>query len=177
MSPFPFSAYLVAAIFGFVIATTVAGALIAILSQRIIRSVAGLALCSLGLAGLYYFLNSPFLALMEILIYVGAVCVTIIFGVMLTETDEPKPQGHPERERWGAAIAALVSIVIFWSLARTGLHGAWPAAGTRVAGGSVQAIGVSLLTTYSLPFELISLVLLVAILGALTLARGGRSKQ
>ena len=43
--------------------------------------------------------------------------------------------------------------------------------------GSVQAIGIALLTTYSLPFELISLVLLVAILGALTLARGGRSKS
>lgn len=176
MSPFPFSPYLVAAIFGFVVATTVAGALIAILSRRIIRSVAGLALCSLGLAGLYYFLNSPFLALMEVLIYVGAICVTIIFGVMLTEADEPSPQGNAGRERWWAAIAALASIAIYWSLARTGLGGAWPVAATRVADGSVQAIGVSLLTTYSLPFELISLVLLVAILGALTLARGGRSK-
>ena len=176
MSPFPLSAYLVAAIFGFVVATTVAGALIAILSQRIIRSVAGLALCSLGLAGLYYFLNSPFLALMEILIYVGAVCVTIIFGVMLSETDEPKPQGKPGRERWWAAIAALVSVAIFWGLARTSLYGAWPVAGIPVTDGSVQTIGVSLLTTYSLPFELISLVLLVAILGALTLAHGGRSK-
>jgi NADH-quinone oxidoreductase subunit J len=176
MSPFPFSAYLVAAIFGFVVATTVAGALIAILSQRIIRGVAGLALCSLGLAGLYYFLNSPFLALMEILIYIGAVCVTIIFGVMLTETDEPKPQGAPGRERWWAAVAALVSFAIFWGIAHTSLYGCWPVTGGTETDGSVQAIGIALLSTYSLPFELISLVLLVAILGALTLARGGRSK-
>jgi NADH:ubiquinone oxidoreductase subunit 6 (subunit J) len=176
MSPFPLSAYLVVAIFGFIVATTVTGALIAILSRRIIRSVAGLALCSLGLAGLYYFLNSPFLGLMEILIYVGAVCVTIIFGVMLTETDEPEPQGKPGRERWWAAVAALVSVVIFWGLARTSLYGAWPITGAPESDGSVATIGVSLLTTYSLPFELISLVLLVAILGALTLARGGRNK-
>jgi len=54
--------------------------------------VTGLALCCIGLAGLYYFLNSPFLALMEILIYVGAVCVTIVFGVMLSETDEVLPE-------------------------------------------------------------------------------------
>ena len=176
MSPFPLSIYFVAAIFGFVVATTVIGALIAILSRRIIRSVAGLALCSVGLAGLYYFLNSPFLALMEILIYVGAVCVTIIFGVMLSETDEPEPKGKPGRERWWAAIAALVSVAIFWGIVHTSQYGAWPAARTPVNDGSVRIIGVSLLTTYSLPFELISLVLLVAILGALTLARGGRSK-
>jgi NADH-quinone oxidoreductase subunit J len=176
MSSFPASAYLVAAIFGFVVATTVAGALIAILSQRIIRSVAGLALCSLGLAGLYFFLNSPFLALMEVLIYVGAVCVTIIFGVMLSETDEPRPQGKPGRERWWAAIAGLVSVAIFWGIAHTSLCSAWPVTNASQTDGSVQTIGISLLTTYSLPFELISLVLLVAILGALTLAHGGRSK-
>jgi NADH-quinone oxidoreductase subunit J len=176
MTAFPLSGYLTTAIFGVVIATTVAGAFIAVLSHRIIRSVAGLALCCIGLAGLYYFLNSPFLALMEILIYVGAVCVTIIFGVMLSETDEPKPQGKPGRERWWAAIAALVSVAIFWGLAHTSLYGAWPVAGAPETDGSIQTIGVSLLTTYSLPFELISLVLLVAILGALTLAHGGRSK-
>ena len=143
MSTFPVSAWLIAAIFGFIVTTTVAGALIAVLSRRIIRSVAGLALCCLGLAGLYYFLNSPFLALMEILIYIGAVCVTIIFGV-------------------------------FWGVSRLSLQGRWPAP-APAADGSVQAIGIALLTTYSLPFELISLVLLVAILGALVIARGGRT--
>jgi NADH-quinone oxidoreductase subunit J len=177
MSPFPFSEYLVLGIFGLIVATTVAGALIAVLSRRMIRGVAGLALCSLGLAGLYYFLNSPFLALMEVLIYIGAVCVTIVFGIMLSETDEPEPGGKPARERWWTALSALVSAAIFWGLCHLALHGAWPAAGAQAADGSVRAIGVALLTAYSLPFELISLVLLVAILGALTLARAGRDKS
>jgi NADH:ubiquinone oxidoreductase subunit 6 (subunit J) len=147
-----------------------------VLSHRIIRSVAGLALCCLGLAGLYYFLNSPFLALMEILIYIGAVCVTIIFGVMLSE---PTSRSRRGQARPGAVVGgrrALVSVAIFWGIA----HPACTAlAGDRRAGNRrlVQAIGIALLTTYSLPFELISLVLLVAILGALTLARGGRSKS
>ena len=97
-------AYLLAGIFGLFLLVTAAGALLAVLSTRIIRSVTGLALCSIGLAGLYYFLNSPFLALMEILIYVGAVCVTIIFGVMLSEPDEPAPQEtHEPRAAGGAA--------------------------------------------------------------------------
>lgn len=176
MSSFPSSGYVVAAIFGFVVATTVGGALIAILSRRIIRSVAGLALSCLGLAGLYYFLNSPFLALMEILIYIGAVCVTIIFGVMLSEPDEPEPKEKRPQEQWWTAVAALVSLVIFWGIAHLSLQGAWSEPLVPQADGSVHAIGIALLTTYSLPFELISLVLLVAILGALTLARGGRSR-
>ena len=177
MSPFPASAYLLAAIFGFVVAITIGGALIAILSRRIIRSVAGLALCCLGLAGLFYFLNSPFLALMEILIYIGAVCVTIIFGVMLSEPDEPPPAGSLGQDRWWAAIAALVSVAIFWGIAHLSLQGRWPPPPATQTDGSVSALGVALLTTYSLPFELISLVLLVAILGALALARGGRSQS
>src|SRR5664279_204634 len=119
---FPFADYLLAAIFLFFVAATVGGALIAALATRIIRGVSGLALCCIGLAGLYYFLNSPFLALMEILIYVGAVCVTIIFGVMLSEPDEPEPQEKPGRERWWAAIAALVSVALFWGLARLSVH-------------------------------------------------------
>jgi NADH-quinone oxidoreductase subunit J len=172
----PGSDYLVTGIFGLVVATTVAGALLAVLSTRIIRSVCGLALCCVGLAGLYYFLNSPFLALMEILIYVGAVCVTIIFGVMLSEPDEPEPQEKRSREALWGGVALLVSAAIFLGVARLGLQGRWPAPAAPVGDGSVQAIGISLLTTYSLPFELISLVLLVAILGALAIARAGRGK-
>ena len=172
----PGSDYLVTGIFGLVVATTMGGALLAVLSTRIIRSVCGLALCCVGLAGLYYFLNSPFLALMEILIYVGAVCVTIIFGVMLSETDEPEPQEKRNREAVWGGVALLVSAAIFWGVARLGLQGRWPAPAAPAGDGSVQALGIALLTTYSLPFELISLVLLVAILGALAIARAGRGK-
>ncbi len=173
----PGAAYLIAAIFGFFLLTTAAGALLAVLSTRIIRSVAGLAMCSVGLAGLYYFLNSPLLALMEILIYIGAVCVTIIFGVMLSEPDEPAPQEARQREALWGGLALVVSVAILWGIAHLSLGGRWPAAPAAVADGSIAAIGRALLTTYSLPFELISAVLLVAILGALAIARGGRSRE
>ena len=170
----PGSAWLMAGIFGVFLLVAAGGAMLAVLSTRIIRSVVGLALCSIGLAGLYYFLHSPFLALMEILIYVGAVCVTIIFGVMLSEPDEPAPTEARRHELWWGGLALLVSAAIFWGVARLSLGGPWPAPAGPAADASVKAIGVALLTTYSLPFELISLVLLVAILGALVIARGGR---
>src|SRR5210317_1940231 len=76
-------------IFIVIIMTTVLGAVIATNSVRLIRAVTGLAICFIGLAGLYYYLHSPFVALMEMLIYVGAVCVTIVFAVMLAD---PKPE-------------------------------------------------------------------------------------
>jgi len=175
MKPFPLAPLLTLAIFGLVVATTVAGAIVAVRSRRVIRSVAGLALCCLGLAGLYYFLNSPFLALMEVLIYIGAVCVTIIFGVMLAEPDEVvAPERRAADRAWGG-VALLVGLALFAAVARLSLQGAWPAPAAAPADGSVAAIGTALLTTYSLPFELISLVLLVAILGALVIARRGRS--
>ena len=174
MSTIPGSDYLVAGIFLLFIATTIGGALLAVFSSRMIRSVSGLAICCVGLAGLFYFLNSPFLALMEILIYVGAVCVAIVFAVMLAEPSEPAVGAKPVRSRlWGAA-AVVVCAAIFWSVARLGVFGNWPTPAVRVNNGSIEAIGVALLTTYSMAFEVISLVLLVAILGALAIARTGR---
>jgi len=176
MTAFPASQLIVSAIFVVCIATTVVGALIAALTARIIRSVCGLMICCIGLAGLYYFLHSPFLALMEILIYVGAVCVTIVFAVMLAETDEPiREEKRGSTLLWGG-VALVVSVAIFWGLWHLGAQQDWTAPVTRVSDGSVAAIGKSLLTTYSMAFELISLALLVAIIGALAVARTGRTK-
>ena len=168
---------IVDAIFLLALVTTVIGALIAVSTTRIIRSVCGLAICCIGLAGLYYFLHSPFLALMEILIYVGAVCVTIIFAVMLAEPEEPAREEKPASTvRWGG-LALLVCAAIFWGLYRLGAGLDWTLPLPRITDGSVKAIGISLLTTYSLAFELISLALMVAILGALAIARTGRTKS
>jgi len=177
MEPFPASQMIVGAIFLLCVVTTVGGALLAALTARIIRSVCGLAICCIGLAGLYYFLHSPFLALMEILIYVGAVCVTIVFAVMLAEPDEPVREDNPGSMLIWGGLALLVSGSIFWGLWRLGAHQDWTAPATRVNDGSIKAIGYSLLTTYSMAFELISLALLVAIVGALAIARTGRTKS
>jgi NADH:ubiquinone oxidoreductase subunit 6 (subunit J) len=175
MNTFPGAAWIVAAVFALSGAVTVGGALLAVASRRVIRSVSGLALGSVGLAGLYYFLHSPFLALMEILIYIGAVCVTIVFAVMLAEPDEPPPEQPRPRARLETAAALLVSLAAGGALAWLGLHTRWPAPASRTGDGSVASLGVSLLTTYCLAFELISVVLVLAILGALVLARGGRT--
>ncbi|HVV70741.1 MAG TPA: NADH-quinone oxidoreductase subunit J [Verrucomicrobiae bacterium] len=175
MNAIPAADLLLTVIFVFCLATLAAGALLAVFSTRLIRSVCGLAVCSVGLAGLYYFLHSPFLALMEILIYVGAVCVTLVFAIMLAEPHEPpNTESRGAGLLWGGASLG-VAMAIFCALAWLGTQSSWISPKTLVNDGSIAAIGVSLLTTYSLAFELISLALLVAILGALALARTGRS--
>jgi len=176
MKEFPGSEYAIGFVFVLAVLVTIAGASLAALTTRIIRGVCGLDLCCFGLAGLYYFLQAPFLSLMEILIYVGAICVTIIFAVMLAEPDEaPSRESRRAALGWGA-LALAISGAVFWGVARLGMSHACLRPEARTSAGSVKDMGVALLTTYSFAFELISLVLLVAILGALVIARYGRTK-
>ena len=73
------------AAFFMVVAMTIVGALIAVAARNIFHNVLGLVLALIGVAGLFLYLNSPFVALMEILIYVGAICIAICFAIMLSE--------------------------------------------------------------------------------------------
>lgn len=162
---------LVGLVFLIMVAITLIGGLIACNSERLVRSVAGLIVCFVGVAGLYYFLNSPFVAMMQILIYVGAVAVTISFAIMLAAPEEQKRVGPsgPLVGPFGFATAALLAGGFSILAIRTD----WQVM-EKINDGSVKTIGIQLLTEYSMVFELISVVLLIAILGALVIARGGR---
>ena len=162
---------LVGIVFLIMVAITLIGGLIACNSERLVRSVAGLIVCFVGVAGLYYFLNSPFVAMMQILIYVGAVAVTISFAIMLAAPEEQKRVGPsgPLVGPFGFATAALLAGGFSILAIRTD----WKVM-EKINDGSVKTIGIHLLTEYSMVFELISIVLLIAILGALVIARGGR---
>lgn len=178
MSEFPGASFLLNAVFGGAVLVTLAGAILAVATTRVIRSVCGLALCCVGLAGVYYFLHSPFLALMQILIYVGAVCITIIFAVMLAEPDEPEEPGTGLGSKLWTALALGAGVALGWAVAVLGVGGPWKVPTAPLANdGSLKAIGIALLTTYSVAFETMSLVLLVAILGALAVAHGGRRRE
>lgn len=156
------------------VALTIAGALVATNANRLIRAVTGLALCFVGVAGIYYFLGSPFVGLMQILIYAGAVCVTIVFAIMLAEPHEMKRVVTMHALAGPASI--LAAGVLVWGLVTLAMNTEWPVAANRVNSGAIEEVGQAMLTTYSMSFELISVVLLVAIIGSLVLARAGRSK-
>lgn len=146
---------------------TVLGAVGAVGFRTLFHNALSLILCLFGVAGLFIYLNAEFLAVMEVIIYIGAISVAIIFAIMLSQpmdkTAEPRPAGPMLR---GAACAALVFAAL-WRL----LAGArWAAGAGPDHPADLRSIGKALLTTDVLPFEAVSLVLLVAIIGALLLS-------
>ena len=161
------------AAFVMVVGLTILGALIAVGARNIFHNVLGLCLSLFGVSGIFLYLNSPFVALMEILIYVGAICIAICFAIMLSE---PLYLPRPPRHKAKVLGAALGASAIFAFLALLMKKTQWTPAAERSTDWSITTIGHYLLTTYSLIFELVSLLLLVAMLGAIVTARGGRSK-
>lgn len=167
-------AILSGAVFLIFSAVTLLGALAATFSKRLIHSVSGLALSFVGMAGLYYYLHSPFLALMQIVIYVGAICIMIMFAMMLAEPFESQgitPMGTvlTVLALAGSAMMAVGLIYLAWT-------SSWPEPRQHGDVATVQGIGRDLLYEHGLVFELISIVILIAILGAILIARSGRRK-
>ena len=170
--PLPNADQLVGVVFLILVATTIIGGLIACNADRLVRGVAGLVVCFVGVAGLYYFLNSPFVAMMQVLIYVGAVAVTISFAIMFAAPEVSKKQGPPSP--LAGPFGIITAGLIFGGFTMLALKTDWQIH-AKINNGSVESIGKVLLTEYSMVFELISIVLLIAIIGALVIARRGRS--
>ncbi|MGI9537803.1 MAG: NADH-quinone oxidoreductase subunit J family protein [Desulfocapsaceae bacterium] len=172
-SPTLFSADgLVGLIFLIMIGVTLFGGFIAATAERLVRALSGIVICFTGVAGFYYFLNSPFMAMMQILIYVGAICVTISFAIMLAAPEE-KLKDSPSNLLSGP-FGFMIAALVFGGMTALALKTEWQAS-AKTATGSVREIGIHLLTTNSMVFELISIVLLIAIIGAIVIARGGRN--
>lgn len=164
--------------FIFVVGLTVIGALIAVLMKNIVYNVFGLATCLIGVAGLFIFLGSEFLAMMEILIYVGAICIAIVFAIMLSQ---PMQISIPPRARPKVIFSLGLATVLFVALSIIVTRTPWEAALVQSNDWSVKRLGHMLLTNYELMFELISLVLLLAIVGSIITAAavgsGGRHRE
>jgi NADH-quinone oxidoreductase subunit J len=157
-------------------AVAVVASLLVIAQRNPIYSVL-LLIASFGaLSGLYVLLDAPFVAVTQIIVYAGAIMVLFLFVVMLlnapheeTERDERvHPLRRPGPMRFGAALAGALVLELVWALTRGGGEtGSFPAASVS----SVRSIGISLFTDYAFPFEVTSVLILVAMVGAVVLAR------
>jgi NADH:ubiquinone oxidoreductase subunit 6 (subunit J) len=146
----------------------VVGAGIAVVTLRnIIHSAVAMMICFGSLAGMYALLGAPIVAAAQVLIYLGAISVLILFAIMLTQAGDANLPAPYHRQLPIAIVVALAIVgTVGWAVVQTD----WGMAGQAV-GAAVETIAGTLLTDFALPFEIISLLLLAAIIGAIYLAR------
>jgi NADH-quinone oxidoreductase subunit J len=159
-------------------AVTVIGSLLVVSQRNPVYSVLSLIAAFFGLSGLYVGLEAPFVAVIQIIIYAGAIMVLFLFVVMLlnvpredaAEWDRSHPLYRPGAMRVGTVVALVVMVELGWALSRTsGLSTG--VADERGAVTSINAVGRSLFTDYMFAFEVTSVLIIVAMVGAVVLAK------
>ncbi len=155
-------------VFGILAVVMVAAAFRLVTTQNVVRAALFLAIVLAGAAGLYILLAAEFVAWVQVLVYIGAVVVLLLFGVMLTRA----PIGHDadlnNDQRW---LAGLVSLFLLGALGAV-LADAF--GDQKIGTITIQRtadVSDSIFGTYVLPFEVISILLLSALVGAVALAR------
>ncbi len=164
-------------IFYLLAALTLGSGLLAVTARKIFRAAIFLLFSLIGIAGFYFWLQYEFIAAVQIVVYVGGIVVLIIFSIFLTQqagTDLPNP---PLRRIIFSALAALFGLIFSWMLISQ--HPFKPGAESPVAV-SVANIGSMMLnvndTGYALPFELVSILLLAAMVGCIVIAIKSRTE-
>jgi len=150
-----------------VAAGTVAGGLGVVLLRNVVYAALSLIFTLLTVATLYILLASEFLALVQILIYAGAVTILLLFVLMLTRVrDTPLTMDGPQKP-----IAALAGLTLMGALLAMVVATTWPRDRGEATVVSLETLGDALFRSWAVPFEVASLVLLVALVGAIGIAR------
>ncbi len=144
----------------------VAGLLV-VTMRDIIRCALAMIVCFAALAGLYVMASAPFVAAAEVLVYIGAISVLVLFAIMLTETKAaPSRLVFQTQARSALVAGVLLAIVIVLAVVST----AWPLAPGLIPTDTV-GVAAALFGAYVLPFEIVSVLLLAAVIGGVFLAK------
>jgi len=147
--------------------TLISGALV-VTTRSLFRSALWLILSFFGIAGLFILLNAEFLAVAQILIYVGAISTLIIFAIMLSR-GVMDPAAARFNSQWG--LVAGFGAVLFVLLAAIMMRVQWPVSAGQVPPDTIQQLGSDFVGPYVIPFEVASVLLVVAMIGAIIIAR------
>jgi len=159
----------VAEIIFYLLALLVVGsAALVAFSRNIVHSAFALLGTFLGVAGLYVYLSADFLAVVQALVYVGGILVLILFAVMLTGRIRDVKVSNVSA---GLVPGLLFLVLVLGLLSLLAFKTPWAASVPGAPVETTAAIGDALLTDYVLPFEIISVVLVAAMIGAVTLVR------
>lgn len=149
-------------------AVTIGFAAVVAFSRDIVHSAFALVGSFMGVAGIYVALAADFLAIVQILLYIGGIVVLILFAVMLTHRiADVRVSNRTVGGIPAFLMMLLAGVSMGWAIFHTAWHTALPGEPT----GTTGSIGNAFLTTYILPFELASVVLLAALIGAVVLSR------
>src|SRR5512138_82038 len=155
-------------LFYVIAAITVAGAAGVALSRNILYSAIGLLMALLGAGSLYVFLQADFVAVTQLLIYIGGVLVLILFAVMLTNRIT---EVNVSNTSFGAVGGAALFVAVAPVLLAVAMLTPWPARLPQTVTATAATLGNGFLTKWLLPFEVASLVLLATLVGAVVIAR------
>lgn len=146
-------------------------AFLAVWLKNVFYNALALILCLFCVACLFIYLNGEFLAIMEVIIYIGAISIAIIFAIMLSQ---PMFQKHEKRNLFKIIRSLAIAALLFFGIYKTIRITQWPQ-GPLEGDYSIRGIGKMFLTDSVLPFEVVSLILLVAIIGALVISSSKES--
>jgi NADH-quinone oxidoreductase subunit J len=147
--------------------------LFVVLNRNPIYSVIGLVFAFMNLAAMYFLLEAYFIGILQVLVYAGAIMVLFLFVVMLlnVQPDKPRPS-LVHLDRWWYAVMALIFVGVFLVLVGEGTRMLLTSpVGEAIQTGNVSSVGEALFTHYLLPFEIASLLLTVALVGTVFLAK------
>jgi NADH-quinone oxidoreductase subunit J len=144
------------------------GAVMVATFRNVFHAALALMLSFMGVAGLYLLLEAEFVAAVQVLVYVGAIAILIVFAIMLTRGLMTTGEASQNAQWIGAA---TVSFILFILLFFVAVNTAWPQAQRAITTDLIPKLGQELMTTYIFPFEIVSLLLLAALVGAIVIAR------
>lgn len=155
-------------IFFIIALVTVGSAAVVVLSRSLIYSAFALLFTFFGVASIYVLLGADFLAATQVLIYVGGILVLLLFGVMLTHR---LYNLNLKTETFQLVPGMLIAFAVFVSLALAAVNTKWKFVADKQVQPTTDTIGTLFMTEYLLPFEVASILLLVALIGAAMLVR------
>jgi len=152
-------------------AISIGGALGVVMTRNVVHAALFLLIALIGIAGVYLLVLADFLALVQVLIYGGAIVIVLLFALMLTRLQEF--QGSLENPQWPFAAVGSISlfVVMIAAIVSSNKRGAEEPIHT-----GFRDIGSSLFTQWAIPFEVASILLLIALIGAIVIARVGDEK-
>src|SRR5680860_728607 len=162
-------------IFYLIAATSIAAAAGMVIARNPVHSAVFLVICFIQVAAVFVMLGAEFLAVIQIIVYTGAILVLLLFVLMLVDPDD-LPEfhlGRPIQRAVGAILGLILLLEVAVAVVTrtiTGRQGSATLENIELVGGNTQALGRVIYTNYLLAFEVVSLVLTIGILGAIVLA-------